>query len=309
MGDVGSGILLLDKQEGETSFEVVKKVRKVSGVRKVGHAGTLDPFATGLLLVLLGEGTKLSPFLVAGEKRYRGTLRLGIETDTLDPTGRVVKTSPVPDLEHGFIRACALDFTGTIEQTPPRFSALKLEGKRAYALARRGMPVILQKRRVHIDRLEIESIDLPEVTMVVTCSRGTYLRSLAADLGERLGPGAHLKSLRRLSCGSFTVDQALSSKDLESGKPRERVQEAIIPLREALPRMEEIQIDGAMACRIRSGHQPKQEELAAGFCLSPFREKHYKLVHGNDLVAITGSSADGKPGKGQLGILRVFASL
>jgi tRNA pseudouridine55 synthase len=305
-GDICSGILLVDKQEGETSFDVVRKVRKASGVRKVGHTGTLDPFATGLLVVLLGEATKLSPFLMAGEKHYRGTMRLGIETDTLDPTGRVVKTSPVLPLEQGFIKACALHFVGEIEQAPPRFSALKYHGKRAYALARKGMPVILAKRKIKIDRLEIESIDLPDVTMVVTCSGGTYLRSLAADLGERLGPGAHLKSLRRLSSGSFTVDHAVSSRDLESERPGERVQEALIPLREALPQMEEIQVDASMASRIRAGHQPKEEELADALIRTPFNEKNTKLVHGKDLVAIARISYDLKTGKCQLGIQRVF---
>jgi len=306
MGDGCSGILLVDKQEGETSFDVVRKVRRASGVRKVGHTGTLDPFATGLLVVLLGEATKLSPFLMAGEKHYRGTLRLGIETDTLDPTGRVVKTSPVPPLEHGFIKACALGFTGEIEQTPPRFSALKYQGKRAYALARKGVPVILAKRKVQIDRLEIESIDLPDVTMVVTCSGGTYLRSLAADLGEKLGPGAHLKSLRRLRSGSFTVDHAVSSRELESERRGERVQEAVIPLREALPQMEEIQIDASMASRIRAGRRPKAEELDGAPFGLPFSEKHIKLVQGKELVAITRISHDLKTGKRQVGIQRVF---
>jgi tRNA pseudouridine55 synthase len=306
MANFCDGILLVDKQEGETSFDVVRKVRKASGVKKVGHAGTLDPFATGLLVVLLGEGTKLSPFLMAGEKHYRGTIRLGIETDTLDPTGRIVKTSPVPALEPGFIKACALHFTGEIEQTPPRFSALKYHGERAYALARRGIPVILKKRKVRIDRLEIETINLPEVTVAVTCSGGTYLRSLAADIGERLGPGAHLKSLRRLSSGSYTVDQAVNSRDLEAVRPGERVQEALIPLREALPHMEEIQIDASVASRIRTGQQPGAEELAGAFPSPSFCENYVKLVHGNDLVAITRISPDMKTGKYRLGIQRVF---
>jgi tRNA pseudouridine55 synthase len=305
-GDSCGGILLVDKQEGETSFDVVKKVRKASGVRRVGHTGTLDPFATGLLVVLLGEGTKLCPFLMAEEKRYRGTIRLGIETDTLDPTGRVVKTSLVPPLDHGFIKACALHFTGAIEQTPPSFSALKYQGKRAYALARKGIPVILEKRTVQIDRLEIESIDLPDVTMVVTCSGGTYLRSLASDLGERLGPGAHLKSLRRLGSGCFTLDHAVSSKDLESDRPGERVREAVISLREALPQMEEIQIDASMASRIRAGHRPKKEEFAGALSSSLLKDNFFKLVHGNDLVAITRIGPDLKTGKCQLGIQRVF---
>jgi tRNA pseudouridine55 synthase len=212
----------------------------------------------------------------------------------------------VPALEPGFIKACALHFTGEIEQTPPRFSALKYHGERAYALARRGIPVILKKRKVRIDRLEIETINLPEVTVAVTCSRGTYLRSLAADIGERLGPGAHLKSLRRLSSGSYTVDQAVNSRDLEAVRPGERVQEALIPLREALPHMEEIQIDASVASRIRTGQQPGAEELAGAFPSPSFCENYVKLVHGNDLVAITRISPDMKTGKYRLGIQRVF---
>jgi tRNA pseudouridine55 synthase len=240
-------------------------------------------------------------------KHYRGTIRLGIETDTLDPTGRIVKTSPVPPLEPGFIEECALHFTGEIEQTPPRFSALKYHGERAYALARKGIPVVLEKRKVRIDRLEIESIDLPEVTMAVTCSKGTYLRSLAADLGKRLGPGAHLKSLRRFSSGSYTVDRAVSSRDLESTQPGERVREALIPMGESLPHMEEIQIGAPVASGIRTGRQPKEEDLAGALSGASVSERYVKLVQGEDLVAIAGIDPDEKTGKYRVGIQRVFA--
>lgn len=144
------------------------------------------------------------------------------------------------------------------------------------------------------------------MTIGVTCSKGTYIRSLAADLGERLGPGAHLKSLRRLSSGSFTVDRAVSSRDLESERPRERVQEALIPLRDALPQMEEIQIDALMASRIRAGHQPKEEELASALSRFLLDESFFRLIHGNDLVAIARINPDLKTGKCQLGIQRVF---
>ncbi len=303
-GVLRNGILLVDKEEGETSFDVVKKVRRASGLKKVGHAGTLDPFATGLLVVLLGEGTKLSSFLMAAEKHYRGTIRLGVETDTLDPTGRVLKTSPVPPLEPDFIRACALNFTGEIEQIPPKFSALKIQGERAYALARKGIPITLKRRRVQIDRLEIESIHLPELTFSVTCSKGTYLRSLAADLGERLGTGAHLKSLRRLGSGSFTVDHAIPSSDLWPGKGMEA---AFIPLREALPQMEEIQIDSILASRIREGHQPEEAELGDTLARILRSKSYLKLVHGKELVAITRVSPNTKTGSRRIRIQRVFA--
>jgi tRNA pseudouridine55 synthase len=300
------GILLVDKKEGETSFSVVRKVRNASGVRKVGHAGTLDPFATGLLLVLVGQATKLSPFLMRGEKQYRATITLGTETDTMDSTGRVIKTSPVPSMESDFIKKCVLSFRGEIEQVPPIFSAVKYRGKRAYDLARKGIKVDLKKRRVQIHRLEVEAIDLPDLTVTVTCSGGTYMRSLAADLGRRLGTGAHLKVLRRLSSGSFSVAHALNSECLEPHFPQETLKQRMIPLQEALPEMEEIQVDETMASRIRQGYQPRWEELKGVFTLPPVREFHVKLVKGNELVAVVKTGPAAGTGASRLKGVRVF---
>jgi tRNA pseudouridine55 synthase len=300
------GILLVDKKEGETSFSVVRKVRYASEARKVGHAGTLDPFATGLLVVLLGQATKLSPFLMGGEKRYRAVIRLGTETDTMDPTGHIIRTSPVPSIELDFVEACALSFLGEIEQVPPLFSAVKYRGKRAYRLARKGIKAELEKRKVRIHRLEIESMDLPDVTVGVTCSGGTYIRSLATDLGRRLGPGAHLKALRRLSSGSFSVADALDSECLESGYSSKTLRQRMIPLQEALPGMEEIQVDERMASRIRQGYQPEWEELKGVVGPSPVRESHVKLVKGEELVAIMKKGSGLDAGASRLKGLRVF---
>ena len=298
MGELSDGVLVVDKEEGETSFSVVRKVRKLLKVSKVGHAGTLDPFATGLLLVLVGQGTKLSPYLMAGDKTYLGTLTLGTETDTLDRTGRVTAVKPVPKLDPELIRERARAFVGETEQTPPSFSALKVQGKRAYSLARKGLPVSLEKRRVRIMELAVLSLDLPDVTFRVVCSSGTYVRTLAADLGKDLGVGAHLKALRRTAIGPYGVEDALRSGDM--GASAEAVKKRIIPLRHALPHFTEVEVDERTAFQVRKGYQPGWEELGKK---APFPQEEVKLVSGTDLVALVRFEPRAK---GQLRVSRVF---
>ena len=305
MGNSYDGIILIDKEEGKTSFDVVKRVRRILKVKKVGHAGTLDPFATGLLVILLGQGTKLSKYLMAGDKVYQATMRLGVETDTQDPTGRVVKRRLVPEMAPESIRKIALKFVGEIEQVPPPFSAVFYRGKRAYELAREGIKMDLQKRKVSIHSLTITSVDLPDVTMKVTCSRGTYVRSLAADLGKELGPGAHLKSLMRLRSGPFSLKDALSLEHLAYLSPDRSFQEVVIPLQEALPDMKEAKVDDRMAQKIRNGHQPVWEEVAAISALPCPFEGYLKLVAGGGLVAIAEAYHPFEK-KGSLKIMRVF---
>ena len=298
MGELSDGVLIVDKEEGETSFSVVRKVKKLLKVSKVGHAGTLDPFATGLLLVLVGQGTKLSPYLMAGDKTYLGTLTLGTETDTLDRTGRVTAVKPVPKLDPELIRERARAFVGETEQTPPSFSALKVQGKRAYSLARKGLPVSLEKRRVRIMELAVLSLDLPDVTFRVVCSSGTYVRTLAADLGKELGVGAHLKALRRTAIGPYGVEDALRSGDM--GASAEAVKKRIIPLRHALPHFTEVEVDERTAFQVRKGYQPGWEELGKK---APFPQEEVKLVSGTDLVALVRFEPRAK---GQLRVSRVF---
>jgi tRNA pseudouridine55 synthase len=296
--EICDGVLIVDKEEGETSFRVVRKVKKLLQVSKVGHAGTLDPFATGLLLVLIGQGTKLSPYLMAGDKTYLGTLTLGTETDTLDRTGRVTNVKPVPKLDPELVRDSAKAFVGETEQTPPSFSALKVQGKRAYSLARKGLPVNLEKRRVRVMEWTVLSLDLPDVTFRVVCSSGTYVRTLAADLGRALGVGAHLKTLRRTVIGPYRVEDALGSGDM--GAAAETVKGRIIPLRYALPHFTEVAVDEAMALRVRRGYQPAWEELGKK---APFPQEDVKLVNGADLIALVRC----EPGaKGRLSVSRVF---
>jgi tRNA pseudouridine55 synthase len=296
--EICDGVLIVDKDEGETSFSVVRKVKKLLQVRKAGHAGTLDPFATGLLLVLVGQGTKLSPYLMAGDKTYLGTLTLGMETDTLDRTGRVTSVTAVPKLDPELVRERAKAFVGETEQTPPSFSALKVQGKRAYSLARKGMPLTLEKRRVRVMEWSVLSQDLPDVTFRVVCSSGTYIRTLAADLGKALGVGAHLKALRRTGIGPYRVEGALGSGNM--GAVPETMKEKIIPLRRALPHFREVEVDESLALRVRRGYQPAWEELGEK---APFPQEDVKLVNGADLVALVRSEPWAT---GRLTVSRVF---
>jgi len=235
---------------------------------------------------------------MAGEKTYLGTLTLGTETDTLDRTGRVTNVKPVPKIDPELVRERAEAFVGETEQTPPSFSALKVQGKRAYSLAREGLPVYLEKRRVRIREWTILSLDLPDVTFRVVCSSGTYVRTLAADLGRALGVGAHLKTLRRTAIGPYRVEDALGSGDM--GAAAETVKGRIVPVRYALPHFTEVEVDENTALRVRRGYQPAWEELGKK---APFPQEDVKLVNGADLVALVRC----EPGaKGRLSVSRVF---
>ncbi|OPX39853.1 MAG: tRNA pseudouridine(55) synthase TruB [Desulfobacteraceae bacterium 4484_190.1] len=303
------GILLIDKAVGETSHSIVKKVRAVFGGlknKKVGHAGTLDPFATGLLVILLGQGTRLSSYIMSQNKQYLATMTLGIETDTLDSTGKVLRTTIVPNLKKDEIRKNIQDFVGDIEQTPPAYSAVKLKGTPAYKMARKGIEVELKKRMITISFIRIISINLPDITMEIGCSKGTYIRSLAADIGRRLGPGGYLKSLRRLSCGDFGIEQAVSSKEISETWMFSTGLNRIISLKEALPFMDEIEIGEFLAEKIKHGYQPVNDELFLGAYKKHFKDGHIKLIRNDKLVAVI-EVTEGKGGKhDKLKIARVF---
>jgi len=303
------GIILINKNEGETSYDVIRKVKTAfrgSKIRKFGHAGTLDPFATGLLVVLLGRGTKLSSFIMAESKVYRATLRLGIETDTLDPTGLVVRESAVPDLSTEFIRNKAQRFIGKTQQAPPIYSAVKYKGKRAYKLAREGQEVVLNKRTVSIYSIRIISVELPDVTMEVKCSSGTYIRSLASDLGRELGAGGHLRSLTRLSCGSFDLKNALNSNEI-SAENISLLQKIMIPLNAALPDMREIIVENPIAENVRCGHQSVLEGLADDLDPAGCDGVHFKLIGNGELVAVVKQTKSRRDGHVRLEIVRVFS--
>ncbi len=246
-----SGILLIDKPEGVTSFEVVRRARKALGIRKIGHLGTLDPMATGLLPLCLLEATKLVPYLMPESKVYRARVRLGVATDTQDATGNVVSTSEaLPSPEQVYQAAAAL--VGEVTQVPPMYSALHFQGERAYRLARRGEAVDLPSRTVTIYALTVDEVAIPEFTMTVRCSQGTYVRTLAKDLGDVLGCGAHLAALRRLAVGALRVEEALSLAAVtELG--REELESRIIPLVHCLPGLRPVEVGPAEARRLRQG--------------------------------------------------------
>lgn len=306
MDRASDGIILIDKGEGETSSRVVQRMRRFLKIKKIGHAGTLDPFATGLLILLLGQGTKLSSHLMSGEKTYIATLQLGVETDTLDPTGRILKRTPVPEIQDETIRECALDFQGEIEQMPPAYSALRFKGKRAYQWARNGVFPDLKKRKVVIRSIKVTSVQLPDIDLEVTCSTGTYIRSLAADLGKSLGPGGHLKFLRRVSSGPFSVKDALRSSDIGQAECRDRFLKNIVNPGDALPQFRGVQVDEGMVRKVRNGYQPSRDELAKGFGNSTVFKEPFKLLLGRELVAIAKMPTVEGANSGRVKIMRVF---
>ena len=210
------GILNLDKPKGKTSFDVVALVRRLSGERRVGHAGTLDPEATGVLPVFLGQGTRLFEYLADEAKVYRAEIELGISTDTYDAAGKTTRRGDVSSLTREQVETAVSSFTGFIDQTPPMYSAVKHKGVPLYRLARAGVEVPRKARKVEISHLQIVDWQSPVLTLEVECSRGTYIRSLAHDLGQRLGCGAHLKNLVRLKSGPFHISGAISIPELEA---------------------------------------------------------------------------------------------
>lgn len=209
------GILNLDKPRGKTSFEMVALVRRLSGERRVGHAGTLDPEATGVLPICLGQATRLIEFLAEKSKLYQAEIEFGLATDTYDATGKVVKIGDASSLTREQVEQAVASFSGFIEQKPPKYSAIKYRGVPLYRWTRHGVEVPQKPRLVELSRLDIVNWQLPTITLEVECSKGTYIRSLAHDLGDRLGCGAHLKNLRRLRCGPFHISDAISVSKLE----------------------------------------------------------------------------------------------
>ena len=208
------GILNIDKPKDWTSHDVVAAIRSHFNVRKVGHAGTLDPNATGVLLICLGRATKNASFLTEQKKTYEGTLLLGTITDTQDIKGKVIRTIKVEKIDTELLSSILEDLTGDISQIPPMYSAVHYKGERLYKLARKGIKVNPAPRKVHVYSIELLSINIPEISIRVVCSKGTYIRTLADTIGEKLGYGACLKDLRRIQVGSFHIRDSLALKDV-----------------------------------------------------------------------------------------------
>jgi tRNA pseudouridine55 synthase len=243
-------LVVVDKPAAWTSHDVVAKLRKVYRQRRVGHAGTLDPDATGVLLVGLGRATRLLRFLQETVKGYRATIVFGVSTTTLDASGEVVDRRPMP-IDQADIEAVVPAFLGEIEQLPPMVSAVKVGGRRLHELARRGEEVERAPRRVRVDRIDVEAFEAgpyPAATVLVECSSGTYVRSLAADMGARLGGVAHLGELRRLHIGSFTLDEARTLADIEKDPDA-----AVLTPAVAMRDLEQVSIDAEQARAVAHG--------------------------------------------------------
>jgi tRNA pseudouridine55 synthase len=250
-----NGILVVDKPRGITSYDVVRELKAwIRGV-KIGYLGTLDPLATGVLPILLGEGTKLAPFLEEGMKAYEATILLGVTTDTQDKDGKIIKTVDVSgyDLSPQRVEAVIQRFRGKIHQLPPMYSALKHAGKPLYKLARRGKEVQRAPREVEITEVQITKFDPPSMHLYIECSKGTYIRTLAHDIGKQLGCGAHLTALRRTRNGFFWLKDALPLADIKGLLNKGRLMERILSLSRAMSFLPAVAVGEDNALQIRNG--------------------------------------------------------
>ncbi len=247
------GILNINKPLGRTSFSIVATVKRLSGERRVGHAGTLDPQATGVLPVCLGQGTRVIEFLMDSTKVYRAEIELGIATDTYDASGKITQQGDPSGISQDRLESALSSFCGLIHQMPPIYSAVKYQGKPLYHWARAGIAVERRSRLAKIHRLELLDWRMPVVTLEVTCGKGTYIRSLAHDLGQVLGCGAHLKSLSRLRCGLFDISDAISVSQLEDAFRYGYWQQYIYPIDCVLSNLTAIVVSDDAGQDIRNG--------------------------------------------------------
>lgn len=228
------GILLIDKPTGFTSHDVVARLRRIFQMKRIGHAGTLDPMATGLLICLLGKATKASQYLISMDKEYEGAITLGVETNSQDADGEVVATKPVPELSADDLTAALKGFLGDQYQIPPMHSAIKVGGVPLYKMARKGQSIEREPRFVRISTFRLQSWEPPVLQVLVRCSKGTYIRTLAHDLGQRLGCGAHLSALRRTASGDFRITGATTLEALAELSPQGR-RAVLLPVADVLP--------------------------------------------------------------------------
>jgi len=255
-----SGVIVVDKPVGLTSHEVVQIIRRGTGIRRAGHTGTLDPRASGVLVILVGPAVRLSEYVSASDKRYQAIIRLGTTTDTYDADGAVTQSSEVNITEEQF-NDVLQTFVGEIEQVPPPYSAVKVQGRKAYELAREGEEVELAPRMIHVYSLELLEWAPPEVVIDINCSSGTYVRSLAHDLGEKLGCGATLTGLRRTKSGRFTLRDAVSLRKLRDSFLDGTWYQFLIPAAEALSDWKAVELNHEQVEAIRHGHRIPAKDM------------------------------------------------
>lgn len=254
-----SGVLVIDKPVGMTSHDIVQIVRRGTGIRRAGHTGTLDPRASGVLVVLVGPAVRLSEFISASDKRYQAIIRLGESTDTFDSEGEITRREPV-NITYEQIESALTQFEGTVEQVPPAYSAKKINGQKAYELARRGEEFELDAKEIDVYHLELLEWDSPEAIVDVFCSSGTYVRSLANDLGDVLGTGGHLVGLRRTKSGEFALRDAVPLRKLEEAFENGDWYKYLIPAAEALNDWPSRELSFDEVDLIRHGHRIPVEE-------------------------------------------------
>ena len=269
-----NAVILLDKPAGRTSFDTISEVRRLAGIKKIGHSGTLDKFASGLLVICTGGATRLTRYFLESDKRYTGIIKLGVATDTCDVTGEVVAAKGIGGISESLVRGAVSSFSGEMSQLPPLYSSLKIAGRRASDRVRNGEEVELAERNIRIDRFDITGIDIyaGEISFDIICSKGTYIRSIARDLGEKLGTGAMLLSLRRRGSGSFGIENAADMETVRRFIAGEGEGSFIIDPAEALKGFGRVVVNSTAAAKVKNG----------------------ALFESGDAV-ISGNNQDGKP--------------
>ena len=291
MPEINSGIFIIDKPAGLTSAGVVSILKKLSGAKKAGHTGTLDPFATGVLICCINEATKISRFFLGGNKKYKARLCLGVETDTQDFTGKVISTCREFDFPDKVIQPAFKKFEGAIEQLPPVYSALKHKGIPLYVLARKGQPVQKPARKVHIFEIKVVETDLPEIVFDVSCSGGTYIRTLCADIGKVLGCGGHLKELKRIESCGFGIREASTIEDLEKLASDGKLSDRMISMFDALPDMPSHTADDVLIEKISCGKTIAERDIYPDELNGP--DNFIKIVNKvNELLAVLNKAGD-----------------
>ena len=255
------GLLIVDKPSGWTSHDVIARMRRLTGIRRIGHAGTLDPLATGVLPLGIGQGTRVLEYITEAEKAYTATVRLGVSTDTYDADGTAIATADWSPISPEDVQRVLASFVGEIEQQPPVYSAIKQGGVALHRLARAGHQVEAPVRTVSIYALELLAVDLPYLTFEVRCSKGTYVRSLAHDLGQQLGCGAHLSALRRTATGGFTLSQALTLEQWEAALADGSWPGHVLPLDAPLLHLPAAILGAEAAARLRDGVAPPLQTM------------------------------------------------
>ncbi len=296
------GIINVNKPLGITSHDVVYKLRRILNIKKIGHTGTLDPDAEGVLPMCVGKGTKLSELLMAKDKQYLAEMTLGAITDTQDKSGEVLERFDVCVSEDDIIRA-ASSFVGELEQIPPMYSAIKIDGKKLYELAREGKTVERKSRRVTVSGIEITNIDLEKntVSMLVDCSKGTYIRTLCEDIGKRLGCGAYMSALTRTKSGRFSLEEAYDL-DAISKMAEEGCFDFITPVEDALPEYKKIILAERNARKVRNGIRVRVQGLNVGECYRVFDEQGEFLIiakQGEEHLEVLKTFYDGSQGAGK----------